>query len=240
MKDTIQIVHCGIIPYKEAWDLQQQLLGSNVELKKNKMPTQHYLLLCEHPPVYTIGKTGSMQHMLINEQQLQEKNIEFYQTNRGGDITFHGYGQLVAYPILDLERVGTDIGKYLRALEESIIQILYHFGLQGERSAKETGVWLDPNIPERARKICAIGIKLSRWITMHGLAFNVSTDLQYFDFIIPCGIRNKAVTSLASELKRGVSLRGEIEPLFITFFCNQFTLESTTTTLSELHKTNSI
>ena len=168
------------------------------------LDTQHHLLFVEHPPVYTLGKSGNIENVLMSEQQLEENNIQFFRTNRGGDITFHGDQQIVGYPILDLEKFYTDIGKYLRNLEEVIIQTLTDYGLKGARSSGETGVWLDPDVPGSERKICAMGVRTSRWITMHGFAFNVNTDLSYFNNIIPCGIQNKQVTSLQKELGREV------------------------------------
>lgn len=164
------------------------------------LETTHHLLFVEHPPVYTLGKSGDIANVLISEEERATRNIEFFAINRGGDITFHGPRQLVGYPILDLERFYTDIGRYLRNLEEVFILTMAAYGLKGERSAGETGVWLDASIPGRERKICAMGIRCSRWVTMHGFAFNVNTDLSYFDYIIPCGIRNKQVTSLQKEL----------------------------------------
>lgn len=201
----------GKIRYKEAWDYQEQRLQESVRLKTEArnaqrdynpqdVQTQHQLLFCEHPPVFTLGKSGDMAHVLLNETQLAEKGIEFFRTNRGGDITFHGPEQIVGYPILDLEKFYTDIGRYLRNIEEVIIQVLALYGLKGERSAGETGVWLDPGVKGKERKICAIGVRCSRWVTMHGFAFNVNTDLNYFNFIIPCGIYNKQVTSLEKEV----------------------------------------
>jgi lipoyl(octanoyl) transferase len=162
--------------------------------------TNHYLLFVEHPPVYTLGKSGDMGNVLISEEERASKGISFYNTNRGGDITFHGKDQLVGYPILDLDKFYTDLGRYLRSLEEVIILTMADYGLKGERSPGETGVWLDASIPGKERKICAMGIRCSRWITMHGFAFNINTDLTYFDYIIPCGIQNKQVTSLEREL----------------------------------------
>ncbi|MCB0741579.1 MAG: lipoyl(octanoyl) transferase LipB, partial [Chitinophagaceae bacterium] len=159
-----------------------------------------------HPPVFTLGKSGKKEHVLLNENELKEKNIQFFNTNRGGDITFHGKDQLVGYPILDLEKYDTDIGHYLRNIEEVIILTLQEYGLHGERSKGETGVWLDAAIPGKERKICAIGVRCSRWITMHGFALNVNTDLSYFNHIIPCGIANKQVTSLEKELKQKISV----------------------------------
>jgi len=160
----------------------------------------NYLLFVEHAPVYTLGKSGDIGNVLISEEEQQRRHIEFYKTNRGGDITFHGPQQLVGYPILDLEQFKTDLGWYLRSLEEVIILTLKHYGLKGDRSKGETGVWLDPDVPGKERKICAMGIRCSRWITMHGFAFNVNTNLEYFNYIVPCGIVNKQVTSLQKEL----------------------------------------
>jgi lipoyl(octanoyl) transferase len=186
--------------YKAAWDYQEELLAINVQAKKEGAGTTNHLLLLEHPPVYTLGKSGHEENILISETERIAKGIEYYKANRGGDITFHGPGQLVGYPILDLEKFYTDIGRYLRNLEEVVIDTMAVYGLKGERSKGETGVWLDPGIPGRERKICAMGVRCSRWITMHGFAFNINTDLTYFDHIIPCGIKNKKVTSLANEL----------------------------------------
>lgn len=193
----------GLRSYKEVWDLQELLLKQNVE-KKSKADTKDqtvsHLLFVEHTPVYTLGKSGKKEHVLIDDATLQEKGIEYFHINRGGDITFHGPQQIVGYPILDLDKFKTDLGWYLRSLEEVIILTLAEYGLKGDRSEGETGVWLDPHLKGKERKICAMGIKCSRWITMHGWAFNVNTDLTYFDFIVPCGIQNKQVTSLQKEL----------------------------------------
>lgn len=166
--------------------------------------TTNHLLFVEHPPVYTLGKSGSVKNILISEEEMKRRGIEYYPTNRGGDITFHGPQQIVGYPILDLEKFETDIGKYLRRLEDVIILTMAEYGLKGERSAGETGVWLDPDVKGKERKICAMGVRCSRWITMHGFAFNVNTDLSYFNNIIPCGIENKQVASLEKELGRQV------------------------------------
>ncbi len=223
----------GNMDYAEAWDYQEALLQSNVRIKSEwrsrqetlstgsptlasdltKAPTIHHLLFVEHPPVYTIGKSGHSENMLIGEEEMQKQGIGFFWTNRGGDITFHGPGQLVGYPILDLERFYTDIGKYLRNLEEVIILTLGEYGIRGERSAGETGVWIDPSVKGRERKICAIGVRCSRWITMHGFAFNINTDLNHFSQIIPCGIRDKQVTSLEKELGRKVPMEEVREKL---------------------------
>jgi lipoyl(octanoyl) transferase len=203
----------GIIDYKTAWDYQENLLQANVSLKSaarkqnadynpKELVTQNYFLICEHEPVYTLGKSGSMDNVLMSEEELKENGISFFNTNRGGDITFHGLQQIVGYPILDLEKFYTDIGKYLRNLEETIILTIAEYEIKGERSSGETGVWIEPGIAGKERKICAIGVRCSRWITMHGFALNVNTDLSYFNNIIPCGIQNKNVTSIEKELGR--------------------------------------
>ncbi|HSB92163.1 MAG TPA: lipoyl(octanoyl) transferase LipB [Flavitalea sp.] len=199
----------GTMRYQNAWIYQEALLAEMVA-RKTKLHSDglselenrpsHRLLFVEHPAVYTLGKSGKMENVLISGEELEAKGIEFFKINRGGDITFHGIGQLVGYPLLDLEQFYTDIGRYLRNIEEVIIRTLDYYGLVGERSAGETGVWLDASIPGRERKICAIGVRCSRWVTMHGFAFNVNTDLGFFDHIIPCGIRQKQVTSLQKEL----------------------------------------
>jgi len=206
--------------YKEALDYQEILLRKNLDIKskqrqlqtttvedvtvEEELTTTNHLLFVEHPPVYTLGKSGSVKNILISEEEMKRRGIEYYPTNRGGDITFHGPQQIVGYPILDLEKFETDIGKYLRRLEDVIILTMAEYGLKGERSAGETGVWLDPDVKGKERKICAMGVRCSRWITMHGFAFNVNTDLSYFNNIIPCGIENKQVASLEKELGRQV------------------------------------
>lgn len=199
----------GKIEYKEAWEYQEHLLKMNLEQKalsrKNDVDihesgTTHYLLFCEHPPVYTLGKSGDPKHVLMTDADRIKNGIEYFHTNRGGDITYHGPGQIVGYPILDLEKFYTDVKRYLQDLEEVIIRTISDYGLKGMRSPGETGVWLDPDIRGRERKIAAIGVRCSRWITMHGFALNVNTNLSYFDHIIPCGISNKQVTSIKREL----------------------------------------
>jgi lipoyl(octanoyl) transferase len=209
----------GYQTYREVWDYQELLLQQNTQLKSqgNGISTRHHFLLVEHPPVYTLGKSGKLSNLLFNEAERKEKNIEFFHINRGGDITFHGPGQVVGYPILDLEKMQPDLGWYLRSLEEVIILTLADYGITGGRSKGETGVWLDADIPGRERKICALGIKCSRWITMHGFAFNVNTDISYFDGIVPCGIENKQVTSLQKELATVVSL-AEVKELIKKHF----------------------
>jgi lipoyl(octanoyl) transferase len=201
--------------YQEAWDYQESLLRKNVKAKAENNPqkTVHHLLFCEHPPVFTLGKSGHPENLLIDEKVLREKGIAFFNTNRGGDITYHGPGQIVGYPILDLEKFFTDIGRYLRSLEEIIILTLDDYGIRAGRSPGETGVWIDPEIKPRARKICAMGVRCSRWITMHGFALNVTTDLNYFNYIIPCGISDKQVTSIEKELGREVPVEEVKEKL---------------------------
>ncbi|MGI8950901.1 MAG: lipoyl(octanoyl) transferase LipB [Chitinophagaceae bacterium] len=174
--------------------------SSTFNTQPSTLNIKNYLLFVEHNPVYTLGTSGKLQHVLISEKERNKKGIEYFHINRGGDITFHGPGQIVGYPIFDLEQFKTDVGWYLRSLEEVIILTMAEYGLKGERSAGETGVWLDANAKGKERKICAMGIRCSRWITMHGFAFNVNTDLNYFNYIIPCGIQNKQVTSLKKEL----------------------------------------
>jgi len=226
----IQVIDLKNTSYQPAWDLQEKLLKEIVDLKianrkvKIQQPTPNYFLWVEHPPVITLGKSGTIDHLLLNEEQLRDRGIEYYKTNRGGDITFHGPGQVVGYPILDLENFFTDIHKYLRLLEEMVILTLKEFGLEGTRSPGETGVWLDVGTPF-ARKICALGVKASRWITMHGFAFNVNTDLAYFSYIVPCGIQGKGVTSLQAELKRKILLdevRGKLSTHFQALFKAEF------------------
>jgi len=184
-----------------------QTLNSELTTLNSELTTQNYLLFVEHPPVFTLGKSGNINNVLLSEERLKEKGIEFFKTNRGGDITFHGPGQIVGYPILDLEKFDTDIGHYLRNLEQVIILTLADYGIHGGRSQGETGVWIDADVKGHERKICAIGVRCSRWITMHGFAFNVNTDLSYFNHIIPCGIQNKQVTSLQRELQREIDIR---------------------------------
>jgi lipoyl(octanoyl) transferase len=209
--------------YKSAWDYQEALLKKNLEIKSisqsapatdhRLLPTTNYLLFVEHPPVYTLGKSGKMEHVLINAEERAERGIEFFQTNRGGDITFHGPEQIVGYPILDLEKFYTDIGRYLRELEEVIILTLAEYGILAGRSTGETGVWIEALIKGKERKICAMGVRCSRWVTMHGFALNVNTDLNYFNHIIPCGIQNKKVTSIKEELGREVDIEDVKEKL---------------------------
>lgn len=242
-----------MVDYQEAWDYQERLLLQNVEAKKARAgrlaetvlsapppdertgipagaeafpapDTTHHLLYVEHPPVYTLGKSGDIRHVLLDEAEREKRNIRFYRINRGGDITFHGPGQLVVYPILDLEKFYRDIGRYLRNLEEVVILTLKDYGITGGRSPGETGVWIDPEHKGRARKICAIGVRCSRWITMHGLAFNVNTELDYFNGIIPCGIQDKQVTSLQKELRRETPMQ-EVKEKVKKYFEEVFNVE---------------
>ena len=212
MNRNILLKDLSVKDYKETWDYQSELLQEIVDIKidnrrnNNKNETKNHFLFVEHPHVYTLGKSGDMSNLLLNENQLKAKNATFYKINRGGDITYHGPGQIVGYPILDLENFFTDIHKYLRLLEETIILTIAEYGINGTRSEGETGVWLDVGTPF-ARKICAMGIRSSRWVTMHGFALNANVNLGYFDNIIPCGIRGKAVTSMEAELGEKVDLR---------------------------------
>jgi lipoyl(octanoyl) transferase len=215
---TVYFQNLGLIDYKKAWDYQEHLFNHIIEEKllnrersfEDQTLTSNYLLFCQHPHVYTLGKSGDTNNLLINENELRNRGASFYHINRGGDITYHGPGQIVGYPIIDLDNFTTDIHKYLRFLEEAIILTLGDYGIQGGRIPGLTGVWLNYNNKSKARKICAIGVKTSRWVTMHGFAFNVNTDLNYFDYIIPCGINDKAVTSLSKELQKEIEI-AEVE-----------------------------
>ena len=219
LNKKIKFEDLGIKDYLEAFDFQQNLMDSIIEIKtknrdlpkENQGITPNYLLFVEHPHVYTLGKSGDEHNMLANEDKLKEINATFVKTNRGGDITYHGFGQLVGYPIVDLDNFKSDIHLYMRNLEEVIIRTIAEYGIKGERSVGETGVWLDVGKPY-ARKICALGVKTSKWVTMHGFGLNVNTDLRYFEYIIPCGIKDKAVTSMKRELERELS-PAEIEDL---------------------------
>lgn len=227
MNKQLIVKDLGTKDYKECWDYQEQLFQEIVAQKANNktlatpLPTNNYFLFVEHPHVYTLGKSGHIENLLINEQALQDKGATFYKINRGGDITYHGPGQIVGYPILDLDNFFTDIHKYLRSLEEVIILTLADYGLKGERSEGETGVWIDVGTPF-ARKICAMGVRASRWVTMHGFALNVNTDLGYFDNIIPCGIRGKAVTSLNVELAKATIPLAEVKEHILLHFAEIF------------------
>ncbi|MGY8987774.1 MAG: lipoyl(octanoyl) transferase LipB [Flavobacteriales bacterium] len=212
MSKKVNFKDLGRIDYKKCWDLQEELFAEILEVKssnrkQNKtVETKNHLIFCEHPHVYTLGKSGNEKNLLVNEDYLKSRGATFHKINRGGDITYHGPGQLVGYPILDLDNFFTDIHKYLRFLEEAIMLTLKEYGLESERSPGETGVWLDVGTP-KARKICALGVKSSRWVTMHGFAFNINSDLSYFGNIIPCGIIDKSVTSLQKELGKEMDMR---------------------------------
>ncbi len=215
----------GLLDYKACWDYQEKLFNKTIQQKisnrnlteEAQVPTDNFLLFVEHPHVFTLGKSGDESNLLVNEEQLEEKNASYYKINRGGDITYHGPGQLVGYPILDLDNFFTDIHKYLRLLEETIILTLNDYGIIAGRSSGETGVWLDSEDPVKARKICAMGVRCSRWVTMHGFGFNVNSDLNYFSNIIPCGIQNKAVTSMEKELGKKVDINQVKEKIKIYF-----------------------
>lgn len=218
MTKKTHFIHLGLKDYQEAWDYQEKLFKETVDQKianrklssDQQTQTKNYLIFCEHPHVYTLGKSGDVNHLLANEILLQEKEASFYKINRGGDITYHGPGQIVGYPILDLDHFFTDIHKYLRFLEEAVIRTLNEYGIASGRIDGLTGVWLDWDDEAKARKICALGVKSSRWVTMHGFAFNINTNLEYFNYIVPCGIQDKAVTSLQKELGREMDM-AEVE-----------------------------
>ncbi|WP_411556578.1 lipoyl(octanoyl) transferase LipB [Lutibacter sp. TH_r2] len=225
----VQLQDLGLKDYKDTWDFQENLFQKIIDIKignrKNETsnPTPNYFLFVEHPHVYTLGKSGDLSNLLLNEEQLKQKGATFYKINRGGDITYHGPGQIVGYPILDLDNFFTDIHKYLRFLEEVIIKTLEEYGIKSERSKGETGVWLDVGTPF-ARKICAMGVRTSRWVTMHGFALNVNTNLGYFDNIIPCGIKGKAVTTMEAELNRKIPME-EVQQKILNHFTNLFEVE---------------
>ena len=211
MNKTVFLKDLGLIDYKECWDYQEGIFLKTLKVKSlnrkknSNIPTKNFMIFCEHPHVYTIGKNGNKTNLLINNDLLKSKGVDFYETNRGGDITYHGPGQLVAYPIFDLDNFFSDIHKYLRLLEEVVILTLKDYGIKGERSKGETGVWLDVG-SKNARKICAFGVKSSRWVTMHGLALNINTDLSFFNYIVPCGISDKGVTSINKEISNSVCM----------------------------------
>ena len=230
MNRNILLKDLSVKDYKETWDYQTELLQEIVDVKvdnrrnNKKIDTKNHFLFVEHPHVYTLGKSGDLSNLLLSEKQLQEKGATFYKINRGGDITYHGPGQIVGYPILDLENFFTDIHKYLRLLEEAIILTIAEYGITGTRSEGETGVWLDVGTPF-ARKICAMGIRSSRWVTMHGFALNANVNLGYFDNIIPCGIKGKAVTSMEAELNKKVDLE-EVKEKILKHFKTLFEVEA--------------
>lgn len=227
MNKSVIIQDLGLKDYKETWEYQEQLFQQILDMKiKNRredagLETPNYFLFVEHPHVYTLGKSGDIENLLVSEEKLADIGATFYKINRGGDITYHGPGQIVGYPILDLENFFTDIHKYLRFLEEMVIRTLAEYGLKAERSKGETGVWLDVGTPF-ARKICAMGVRASRWVTMHGFALNINSDLGYFDHMIPCGIKGKAVTSLNVELGQAVVSIEEVRQKLLNHFVALF------------------
>ncbi len=229
MNKQVLFQDLGLMDYKVCWDYQESLFNETIAQKianrnlapEQQIQTKNHLLFVEHPHVYTLGKSGDAAHLLINDHQLEEKQATYYKINRGGDITYHGPGQLVGYPILDLDHFFTDIHKYLRLLEETIILTLDEYGIKAGRSRGETGVWLDEDNIFKARKICAMGVRCSRWVTMHGWGFNVNSNLDYFSNIVPCGIQDKAVTSLNKELGHDVDMndiKGKLKKHFTTLF----------------------
>ena len=230
MNRQIKFIDLGTMDYKEAWDFQQNLFDEIVEIKKKNrknntnLKTPNYFLFVEHPHVYTLGKSGNYSNLLIDENQLKNKNASFYKINRGGDITYHGPGQIVGYPILDLENFFTDIHKYLRFLEQTVIQTLDNFGIKGERNDGKTGVWIDIDTPF-PKKICAMGVRASRWVTMHGFALNVNVDLDYFNNIIPCGLTDNVVTSVNKELNQSEADITEIKSVLKSCFSETFNSE---------------
>lgn len=218
MKDVI-VQRLGCIPYKEAWEYQdrlfQTIIQSKIELGSYSGP--NYLLSVEHPPVFTIGKSGKIEHLLLSEDFLHQNGVELYRNNRGGDITFHGPGQMVVYPILDLEQFFTDLKKYMRLLEEAVMRTLAEYDIHAHRSEGETGVWITEEDGSNPRKICALGVRTSRWVAMHGLALNVNTDLEYFNWIVPCGIQGKGVTSMEKELGHKLDLKSVFDKFVLHF-----------------------
>ena len=231
---SVQYRHLGLMDYQQAWDYQTQLFQRIVDIKTQnrhlpsdeQVSTPNFILFCQHPHVYTLGRNGKPENLLCSEAELREIGADFYRTSRGGDITYHGPGQVVVYPVLDLENFFTDIHKYMRLLEEAVIRTLAGYGLEAGRIAGLTGVWLDYATPQSARKICALGVKTGRWATMHGLALNVDTDLEYFKRIVPCGIEGKAVTSMAAEMG-GTQNLAEIEQKLLGHLLELFGMKLT-------------
>ncbi len=240
MPVKVNFQNLGLIDYKAAWDFQEKLFNEATALKlynrthpENQKEIKNHLLFCEHPHVYTLGKSGDSAHLLVNETELKDNQATFYKINRGGDITYHGPGQIVAYPILDLDQFFTDIHKYLRYLEEAVILTLSEYGIEAGRVEGLTGVWIDFANPLKARKICAMGVRCSRWITMHGLALNVNTNLDYFNNIVPCGISDKKVSSMALELGENIDME-QVQEKLKKHLCTLFHIE-----LSNLSLTSS-
>ncbi len=211
LNKNINVYDLGVLDYKTALNFQEKKLQEIIDIKRtnrnesSSIETPNYFLFVEHPPVITLGKSGQEKNLLLTKEELERKKIQYFNTNRGGDITFHGHGQIVGYPVIDLENFYTDINRYLRTLEEIVISTLNYFKISSQRSPGETGVWLESNSPN-SRKICAIGVKTSRWVTMHGFALNVDTDLRYYNYIVPCGIKGKGITSINQEIKKNVSI----------------------------------
>ena len=218
MNKNINVYDLGVLDYKTALNFQEKKLQEIIDIKRtnrnegSSIETPNYFLFVEHPPVITLGKSGQEKNLLLTKEELERKKIQYFNTNRGGDITFHGYGQIVGYPVIDLENFYTDINRYLRTLEEIVISTLNYFKISSQRSPGETGVWLESNSPN-SRKICAIGVKTSRWVTMHGFALNVDTDLRYYNYIVPCGIKGKGITSINQEIKKNVSINEDKEKI---------------------------
>lgn len=230
MNRKVSVKYLGLVDYKKAWDYQESLFNNVVEAKqanrerKEKRPTPNYLLFCQHPHVYTLGKSGKDSNLLISKDFLKSKGASIYHINRGGDITYHGPGQLVSYPILDLDNFGLSIKSYIHKLEEVIIRSMACYGITATRLEGATGVWLDEDNPAKARKICAIGVRTSHWVSMHGFALNVNTDLVYFDYIVPCGITGKAVTSMQKELGKKMN-PDEVSNILLEEFEKVFGME---------------
>lgn len=232
MNKKAKFIHLGLVDYKEAWDYQAEIFNKILAVKidnrsqpeQAQKPTDNYVIFCEHPHVFTLGKSGKEENLLIPKEKLDSIHSKYYHINRGGDITYHGPGQIVGYPVIDMENFFTDIHRFMRLMEEAVIQTLAEYRIEAGRIAGLTGVWIDPDDPDRARKICALGVKTSRWVTMHGFAFNVNTDLRYFDYIVPCGITEKSVTSMERELGgRQDMLR--VEEILKEKFRQQFGME---------------
>lgn len=232
MNKKAQFIHLGLVDYKEAWDYQAEVFNKILAVKidnrsqpeQAQKPTDNYVIFCEHPHVFTLGKSGKEENLLIPKEKLDSIHAKYYHINRGGDITYHGPGQIVGYPVIDMENFFTDIHRFMRLMEEAVIQTLAEYRIEAGRITGLTGVWIDPDDPDRARKICALGVKTSRWVTMHGFAFNVNTDLRYFDYIVPCGITEKSVTSMEKELGGRQDML-QVEAILKEKFRQQFGME---------------
>jgi lipoyl(octanoyl) transferase len=232
MNKRAQFIHLGLVEYKKAWDYQVDIFNKILSVKSQnrtlpeeaQKATDNFVIFCEHPHVFTLGKSGDEKNLLIRKEDLHSIQATYYHINRGGDITYHGPGQIVGYPVIDMENFFTDIHKYMRLMEEAVIQTLKEYNIPSGRIPGLTGVWVDPTDSQRARKICALGVKTSRWVTMHGFAFNINTDLRYFDYIIPCGIKEKSVTSMEKELERKMDLR-EVQGVLKDKLGQQFGME---------------